>query len=62
MGKMRSYRFLLHSSRWSGDVREVCKAILETVINDEDKFQVGRTKIFLRAGQVRSASKILPLF
>ena len=26
---------------------------MDTVINDEDKYQVGKTKIFLRAGQVR---------
>ena len=30
----------------------MCKLILDTVVNDDDKYQVGLTKIFLRAGQV----------
>jgi len=38
--------------KWGTDPREFCKAILDLVLQDEDKYQVGKTKIFLRAGQV----------
>jgi len=34
------------------DIRSYCEIILRNVIKDDDKFQVGRTKIFMRAGQV----------
>ena len=34
------------------DERVYCKAILDEIIKDEDKYQVGKTKIFLRAGQL----------
>lgn len=35
------------------DVRQLCNAIVEKHIKDTDKYQVGLTKIFFRAGQVK---------
>ena len=50
-----SFRFLVHSSRWHGDARTVSKEILDTLVGDDDKYQIGLSKIFLRAGQVPKA-------
>ncbi|XP_048581655.1 unconventional myosin-Va isoform X2 [Nematostella vectensis] len=38
--------------------RETIKLILETFIKDEDMFQMGKTKIFFRAGQVAYLEKL----
>jgi myosin-5 len=47
------YKFLVPSSRLvTGLVRESCLSIIEALIQDQDKFQLGKTKIFFRAGQV----------
>lgn len=51
------YFALVSSKHWDPkvkpEVRQLCSVILENSIKDEDKFQVGTTKIFFRAGQVR---------
>jgi len=47
------YRILApKNSKFVNGGRDYCKAILELVIKDTDKFQVGKTKAFLRAGQL----------
>ena len=50
------YYALVSSEYWdpnkSPDIRKLCNVILEQSIPDKDKFQVGLTKIFFRAGQV----------
>lgn len=52
------YYALVPSSNWdpkaNPDVRGLCNVILDTCINDVDKYQVGETKIFFRAGQVKN--------
>jgi len=45
------YYMLVHSSKWT-DIREMGLAILATTISEEDKYQLGKTKIFFRAGMV----------
>lgn len=52
------YRFyaLVNSKHWdpngNPDINELCKVVLEKYIPDKDKYQIGLTKIFFRAGQV----------
>jgi myosin-5 len=50
------YYALVPSSYWdpkaNPDVKVLCQAILDKCITDTDKFQMGETKIFFRAGQV----------
>lgn len=41
---------LVHSEQWGPDIRTLCTRILESTIKDLDKFQVGLSKIFFRAG------------
>ncbi|OBZ84954.1 Myosin-2A [Choanephora cucurbitarum] len=56
------YFALVSSKHWDPknkpDVRELCSVILENSIKDEDKFQVGTTKIFFRAGQLAYLEKL----
>lgn len=55
------YYALVSSSHWdpkaNPDVRELCQVILDSCITDTDKYQVGETKIFFRAGQVSLGMK-----
>ncbi|KAF9925847.1 Myosin type-2 heavy chain 1 [Linnemannia zychae] len=44
------YYMLVHSSQWGFDTQKMCSAILEATITEPDKYQVGLTKIFFRAG------------
>lgn len=49
------YYMLLNSSQWTTaaqDPKAFSQTILRRNINDEDKFQIGLTKIFLRAGML----------
>ena len=45
---------LVSSKEWStnADVKTLCSAILARTLNDEDKYQIGLTKIFFRAGML----------
>ncbi|XP_062411237.1 unconventional myosin-Vb isoform X2 [Sardina pilchardus] len=53
------YRVLMKKSDMNtGDKKQVCKNLLETLIKDTDKFQFGKTKIFFRAGQVAYLEKL----
>lgn len=52
------YYALIPSKHWDSsstslDIHKLCSAILDESIQEEDKYQVGTTKIFFRAGQVR---------
>jgi myosin-5 len=56
------YYALVSSKHWdskesSPDVRALCSSILDKSIQEEDKYQVGTTKIFFRAGQVSPPKK-----
>ncbi|KAI5481722.1 class V myosin [Pseudohyphozyma bogoriensis] len=44
------YYQLVKSDQWGPDIRTLCTRILEQNIKDADKFQIGLTKIFFRAG------------
>ena len=46
------YRLLVKNIEGKKDTKDTALAILQTVIKADDQFQVGLTKIFLRAGQV----------
>ncbi|KAI9249910.1 P-loop containing nucleoside triphosphate hydrolase protein [Helicostylum pulchrum] len=56
------YFALVSSKHWDPqvkpEVRELCSVILSASIKDEDKFQVGITKIFFRAGQLAYLEKL----
>ncbi len=43
----------MQSKFWGfADEKEFCNSILSATINDEDKYQLGLTKIFFRAGML----------
>ncbi|KAM0754413.1 myosin V [Meredithblackwellia eburnea MCA 4105] len=44
------YYMLVKSDQWGSDLRTFSTRILEATIKEEDKYQVGLTKIFFRAG------------
>ncbi|WVR04411.1 hypothetical protein IAU60_001413 [Kwoniella sp. DSM 27419] len=48
------YYMLVSSKEWSADMgyRGLCSLILEKTLKDEDKYQMGLTKIFFRAGML----------
>ena len=50
------YYALVPSKHWDNkanpDMSQLCSLILDVSIKDKDKYQVGTTKIFFRAGQV----------
>ncbi|CAG8024704.1 unnamed protein product [Penicillium salamii] len=48
------YYMLCHSSQWTSEIRQMCHAILRKALGDEkqDKYQLGLTKIFFRAGML----------
>ncbi|KAI7868484.1 P-loop containing nucleoside triphosphate hydrolase protein [Spinellus fusiger] len=56
------YYALVHSKHWDPhtqpDIRALCSAILDTHILDKDKYQVGLSKIFFRAGQLAYMEKL----
>ncbi|XP_069970718.1 unconventional myosin-Va-like isoform X8 [Penaeus vannamei] len=53
------YRVLCNSKDIKrNDMRLTCEKIIGNMINDEDKFKFGRTKIFFRAGQVAYMEKL----
>lgn len=45
---------LVPSKEWQGnnDVRNLCSLILERTLRDSDRYQLGLTKIFFRAGML----------
>jgi myosin-5 len=51
------YYMLCHSSQWTSEIKEMCHAILRKALGDishqkQDKYQLGLTKIFFRAGML----------
>ncbi|PGH05977.1 hypothetical protein AJ79_06666 [Helicocarpus griseus UAMH5409] len=51
------YYMLCHSSQWTSEIREMAYAILRKALGDvshqkQDKYQLGLTKIFFRAGML----------
>ena len=52
------FYFLIKSSEWKCDDRELTKKIVNEVMDDRDKYQVGKTKIFFRAGQIAYIEKL----
>lgn len=43
---------LVNSRHWKNDVKEICSSILSHTIKEENKYQVGLTKLFFRAGML----------
>ena len=43
---------LVPSKHWGPQIKELCSLILDATIQDPDKYQVGLTKIFFRAGML----------
>ena len=53
------YRVLCHSKDVKkNDHRTTCQNIIAKLINDEDKYRFGKTKLFFRAGQVAYMEKL----
>lgn len=46
------YYMLVPSNQWSDDIKSMCNLILQKWITKEDRFQLGKTKIFFRAGML----------
>ncbi|KAI7966213.1 hypothetical protein MJO29_001961 [Puccinia striiformis f. sp. tritici] len=46
------YYMLIKSDQWKNDVKVVCLSILKNTIKDENKYQLGLTKLFFRAGML----------
>ncbi|RXK42233.1 hypothetical protein M231_00591 [Tremella mesenterica] len=48
------YYMLVSSKEWTSDtdVKTLCSLILSTTLKEEDKYQIGLTKIFFRAGML----------
>ncbi|KAJ9197074.1 hypothetical protein DTO166G4_6811 [Paecilomyces variotii] len=51
------YYMLCHSSQWTSEIKKMCHAILQKALGDpsqqkQDKYQLGLTKIFFRAGML----------
>ncbi|KAG8929390.1 Myosin type-2 heavy chain 1 [Tulasnella sp. 418] len=46
------YYMLISSKYWGPEIKQLCSLILNESIKDEDKYQVGLTKIFFRAGML----------
>ncbi|XP_027763973.1 unconventional myosin-Vb, partial [Empidonax traillii] len=56
---LKRYRVLMKKTDLcKKDERQICQTLLEDLIQDPDKFQFGRTKIFFRAGQVAYLEKL----
>jgi myosin V len=49
---MGRYYMLVNSKFWTQDLKILCTEILSSTIKEEDKYQVGLTKIFFRAGML----------
>lgn len=55
---VQRYYIILPLSEWENDVNEVCKGILKQGLKDPDKYQIGKTKVFFRAGQLAYLEKL----
>uniref|UniRef100_A0A3Q4GY60 Myosin VAa n=1 Tax=Neolamprologus brichardi TaxID=32507 RepID=A0A3Q4GY60_NEOBR len=52
------YRVLMKQKDVLADKKLTCKNVLEKLVQDQDKYQFGKTKIFFRAGQVAYLEKL----
>ncbi|GAA98757.1 uncharacterized protein L969DRAFT_497598 [Mixia osmundae IAM 14324] len=52
------YYMLCGSEHWGPDISGLCDIILRGTIQDHDKYQVGKTKIFFRAGMLGYLEKL----
>ncbi|ORE01922.1 hypothetical protein BCV72DRAFT_62883 [Rhizopus microsporus var. microsporus] len=56
------YYALIPYSYWdpksNPDVKQICRVILDTHVNDTNKYQIGLSKIFFRAGQLAYMEKL----
>ncbi|XP_064192516.1 unconventional myosin-Va-like isoform X2 [Anguilla rostrata] len=52
------YRVLMKQKDVQTDRKLTCRNVLEKLIEDKDKYQFGKTKIFFRAGQVAYLEKL----
>ncbi|XP_035484376.2 unconventional myosin-Va isoform X6 [Scophthalmus maximus] len=52
------YRVLMKQKDVLPDKRLTCRNVLEKLVEDQDKYQFGKTKIFFRAGQVAYLEKL----
>uniref|UniRef100_A0AAQ4PDB3 Myosin VA n=1 Tax=Gasterosteus aculeatus aculeatus TaxID=481459 RepID=A0AAQ4PDB3_GASAC len=52
------YRVLMKQKDVLPDRRLTCRNVLEHLVQDQDKYQFGKTKIFFRAGQVAYLEKL----
>ncbi|CAK6961537.1 unconventional myosin-Va-like [Scomber scombrus] len=52
------YRVLMKQKDILPDRKQTCKKLLEKLIEDQDKYQFGKNKIFFRAGQVAYLEKL----
>ncbi|XP_023188458.1 unconventional myosin-Va isoform X1 [Xiphophorus maculatus] len=52
------YRVLMKQKDVLPDKKLTCKNVLEKLVQDQDKYQFGKTKIFFRAGQVAYLEKL----
>ncbi|CAJ0757419.1 21238_t:CDS:10, partial [Entrophospora sp. SA101] len=50
---VQRYYMLVHSSKLGPDTKKICSIILDSSIKQADKYQVGLTKLFFRAGMHR---------
>ncbi|KAJ9077392.1 Myosin type-2 heavy chain 1 [Entomophthora muscae] len=55
---VQRYYITLPHSKWGGNVTQVCKEILAEGLKDPDKYQIGKTKVFFRAGQLAFLEKL----
>ena len=46
------YYIILPTNKWDEKEAIVCQEILDFCLKDKDKYQIGKTKVFFRAGQV----------
>jgi len=49
---------LTNSSTWGPEIEQLCTTILHNTIKDADKYQIGLTKLFFRAGMLAYLEKI----
>ncbi|KAJ3593545.1 hypothetical protein NHX12_005879 [Muraenolepis orangiensis] len=52
------YRVLMKQKDVLPDKKLTCRNVLENLVQDQDKYQFGKTKIFFRAGQVAYLEKL----
>jgi myosin-5 len=52
------YYMLIPSDQWSVGIKDLCNVILTQSITVDDKYQLGKTKIFFRAGMLAYLEKL----